>query len=137
MVGSILGKIGWDGKRLFEKSRMEVKDCHLRNCSQFCLRSRMRWIINCCVFIYNDDVSEALTPNSLLYGRKLEFENKSVDEGHFEVAEGNVNCGWENVRCKSWKFDGLREISCKKAGKGGSEIRVVDAMVIGEHTGGG
>ena len=101
MGGSILGKIGWDGKRLFEKSRMEVKDCRLRNCSQFRLRSRMRWIINCCVFIYNDDVSEVLTPNSLLYGRKLEFENKCVDEGHFEVAEGDVNCGWENVWCKS------------------------------------
>ena len=53
----------------------------------------MRRIINCCVFIYNNDVSEALTPNSLLYGRRLKFENKSVDEGHFEVAEGNVNCG--------------------------------------------
>ena len=49
--------------------------------------------MNCCVFIYNDDVSEVLTPNSLLYGRKLEFENKCVDEGHFEVAEGDVNCG--------------------------------------------
>ena len=36
-------------------------------------------------------MSEVLTANSLLYGRKLEFRNKCVDEGHFEVAEGDVN----------------------------------------------
>ena len=40
-------------------------------------------------FMYDDDVSEVLTPNSLLYDRKLEFENKCVDEGYFELAEGN------------------------------------------------
>ena len=40
-------------------------------------------------FMYDDDVSEVLTPNSVLYGRKLEFENKCVDEGYFKVAEGN------------------------------------------------
>ena len=38
-------------------------------------------------FMYDDGVSEVLTPNSLLYGRKLEFENKCVDEEYFEVAE--------------------------------------------------
>ena len=31
-------------------------------------------------FMYDDDVSEVLTLNSLLYGRKLEFENKCFDE---------------------------------------------------------
>ena len=31
--------------------------------------------------MYDDDVSEVLMPNSLLYSRKLEFENKCVDEG--------------------------------------------------------
>ena len=31
-------------------------------------------------FMYDDDVSEVLTPNSLLFGRKLEFENNCVDE---------------------------------------------------------
>ena len=40
-------------------------------------------------FMHDDDVSEILTPNSLLYGRKLEFENKCVDAGYFEAAEGN------------------------------------------------
>ena len=40
-------------------------------------------------FMYDDDVSEVLTPNSLLYGRNLEFKNKCVDEEHFEVSEGN------------------------------------------------
>ena len=41
-------------------------------------------------FMYDEDVSEILTPNSLLYGRKLEFEeNKCVDVGYFEVPEGN------------------------------------------------
>ena len=37
--------------------------------------------------MYDDDVFEVLTLNSLLYGTKLEFKNKCVDEG-------------ENVRCK-------------------------------------
>ena len=40
-------------------------------------------------FVYDNDVSEVLTANSLLYGRTLEFENKCVDEGYFEVFEGN------------------------------------------------
>ena len=38
-------------------------------------------------FMY--DASEVLTPNSLLHGRWFEFENKCVDEGYFEVGEGN------------------------------------------------
>ena len=37
-------------------------------------------------FMY--DVSEILTPNNLLCGL-LEFENKCVDEGYFEISEGN------------------------------------------------
>ena len=40
-------------------------------------------------FMYDHDVPEVLTPNSLFYGRKLEFENECVDEGYFEVVEGN------------------------------------------------
>ena len=32
-------------------------------------------------FMYDDDVFEVLTLNSLLYGTKLEFENKYVGEG--------------------------------------------------------
>ena len=32
-------------------------------------------------FMYDDDVFEVLTLNSLLYGTKLEFENKCVGEG--------------------------------------------------------
>ena len=39
--------------------------------------------------MYDDNVSEVLTTNSLLYGRKLEFENKCVGESYFEVTEGN------------------------------------------------
>ena len=39
--------------------------------------------------MYDDDVSDILTPNSLLYGGKLEFENKCADAGYFEAAEGN------------------------------------------------
>ena len=34
-------------------------------------------------FMYHDDASKVLTPNSLLYVMKLEFENKCVDEGYF------------------------------------------------------
>ena len=54
-----------------------MKDCRLQNG----LNNRPL------CFMYNDDVSEVLTRNSLLYGRKLEFENKCVDEEYFEVTE--------------------------------------------------
>ena len=40
-------------------------------------------------FMYDGDLPEVFTQNSLLYGRKLEFQNKCVDEEYFEVAEGN------------------------------------------------
>ena len=88
------------------------------------------------------DVSEILTPNSLLCGL-LEFENKCVDEGYFEISEGNEL--WLR-KCVVWKvagsfwlmchreyLDGLREItSCRKVGKGASEIRVGDVVVTEE-----
>ena len=57
-------------------------------------------------FMYHDDVSEVLTPNSLLYDRKLEFENKCVDERYFEVAEGNElwlrTCAVQKVVKRFW-----------------------------------
>ena len=94
-------------------------------------------------FMYDDDVSEVLTSNSLLYGRKLEFENKCVDEGYFEVTEGNElwlrKCAVQKVVESFWLMwhreylDGLREIrSCRKVGKAAYEIRVGDAVVIEE-----
>ena len=56
--------------------------------------------------MYHDDVSEVLTPNSLLYDRKLEFENKCVDERYFEVAEGNElwlrTCAVQKVVKRFW-----------------------------------
>ena len=93
--------------------------------------------------MYDDDVSEVLTPSSLLCGRKLEFENKCVDEGYFEVVEGNEvwlrKCAVQKVVESFWLMwhreylDGLREIiNCGKAGKGASEIRVGDVVVIEE-----
>ena len=70
-------------------------------------------------FMYDDDMSEVLTPNSLMYGRKLEFENKCVDEGYFEVIERNElwlrKCAVQKVAASSWLMwhreylDGLRE----------------------------
>ena len=36
-------------------------------------------------FMYDDDVPKVLTPDSLLYGRKLEFESKCIDEGYFWI----------------------------------------------------
>ena len=51
-------------------------------------------------FMYDDNVSEVLTPNSLLYGRKLEFVKKHVDEGYFEVAEGNKFVAEKKLQCK-------------------------------------
>ena len=85
-------------------------------------------------FMYDDDVSEVLTPNSLLYDRKLEFENKCVDEGYFELAEENEL--WLRSFWLMWYreyLDGLREIrSCRKAGQGASKIRVGDVVVIKE-----
>ena len=88
------------------------------------------------------DVSEILTPNSLLCGL-LEFENKCVDEGYFEISERNelwlrkfvVEKVVESF-CLLWHreyLDGLREItSCKKVGKRASEIRVGDVVVTEE-----
>ena len=38
--------------------------------------------------------------NSLLYGRKLAFEHKCVDEGYFEVPEGNELC---LIKCAAQK----------------------------------
>ena len=36
-------------------------------------------------FMYDDDVYEVSTPNSLLYGKRLEFEKKCVDEGYLKL----------------------------------------------------
>ena len=90
-------------------------------------------------FTYDDDVSEILTSNSLLYGRKLEFENKCVDAGYIEVDEGNDlwlrKCAMKIVESfwLMWHreyLDGFREISGRKVGLGASEIRVGDVAVI-------
>ena len=125
-------------------------------------------------FLYDDNISEILTPNNLLYGRKLEFENKCVyegcsdyvsqvlmpnnsfmhgrkmefenkcvDEGCFEFAEGNdlwlKKCVVQKVVERFWLMwhgkylDGLRKIIIyRKVGKGASEIRVSDVVVIEE-----
>ena len=91
--------------------------------------------------MYDDDVPRVLTPNSLLNGGKLEFENKCVDEGYFEVVGGNKlwlrKCAVQKIFESFWLMwhqeylDGLREIrSCRKVGKGASEIRVDDVVVI-------
>ena len=91
--------------------------------------------------MYDDDVSEVLMPNSLLYSRKLEFKNKCVDEGYFEVVERNEfwlrKCAVQKVVESFWLtwhreyLDGLKEIrSCRKVGKEASEIRVGDVVVI-------
>ena len=94
-------------------------------------------------FMYDDDVFEVLTPNSLFYGRKLEFEIKCVEEEYFEVAEGNEvwlrKCVVQKVAESFWLIwhreylDGLREIrKCRKVGKGSSEVRVSDVVMIEE-----
>ena len=72
--------------------------------------------------------AEVFTPNSLLYGGKLEFENKCVDEGYFEAAEGSELWLRKNAVQKvvesfwmMWHREylhGLREIrSYRKVGK--------------------
>ena len=73
----------------------------------------------------------------------LEFENKCVDEGYFEVTEGSElwlrKCAVQKVVESFWLvwhreyLDGLREIrSCRKVGKEASQIRVGDVVVIEE-----
>ena len=90
-------------------------------------------------FMYDDNVPEVLTPNSLLYNRKLEFVNKSVDEGSFEVAEGNglwlKNCAVQKVVeifSLMWHQEYLDDLTktknCRKAGKGASNMG--DVVVI-------
>ena len=93
--------------------------------------------------MYDDDVSEVLTPNILLYGRKLKYKNKCVDKGYFNVTEGKElwlrKCAVQNVVESFWLMwyreylDGLRETgSCRKVGKGAFEIKVGDVVVIEE-----
>ena len=83
------------------------------------------------------------TPNSLWYGKKLDFENKCVDEGYFQVSERNVlwlrKCAVQKVVESFWLMwhqkylDGMREIrSCRKVGKRASEIKLGDVAVIEE-----
>ena len=43
-------------------------------------------------FVYDDDVSDVLTPNCLLYGRNLDCENEIVEEIDFRVMEGSDLC---------------------------------------------
>ena len=93
-------------------------------------------------FVYDDDVSDILTPNCLLYGRNLDRENKIVEEIDFGVIE--VSDLWErkvalqNVVEHFWSvwyreyLSGLREQSCKSLGKGAVVIKVDDVVVIGE-----
>ena len=40
-------------------------------------------------FVYDDDVSDILMPNCLLYGRNLDCENKIVKDTDFGVIEGS------------------------------------------------
>ena len=91
-------------------------------------------------FVYDDDKSEVLTPNCLLYGRNLLTCNKVVEE--VELNE-NVDlwerkCTVQKVLEEFWLvwhreyLDGLREQSCKSLGRGATEIKVGDVVVIGE-----
>ena len=75
----------------------------------------------------------------------LEFENKCVDKGYFEVAEGNElwlrKCVVQKVVESFWLvwhreyLDGLREIrSCRKVGKEAFQIRVGDVVVTEEDS---
>ena len=93
-------------------------------------------------FVYDDDVSDILTPNCLLYGRNLDRENKIVEEIDFGVIEGSDlwerKVALQNVVKYFWSawyreyLSSLREQSCKSLGKGAAVIKVGDVVVIGE-----
>ena len=92
--------------------------------------------------VYDDDMSDVLTPNCLLYGRNLDPENKIVEEIDFGVIEGSDlwegKVALQNVVEHIWSvwyreyLSGLREQSCKSLGRRAAVIKVGDVVVIGE-----
>ena len=93
-------------------------------------------------FVYDDDVSDVLTPNCLLHGRSLDRENKIVEKIDFGVMEGSDlwerKIALQNVVDNFWSvwyreyLRGLREQSCESFGRGAAVIKVGDVVVIGE-----
>ena len=93
-------------------------------------------------FVYDDDVSDVLRPNCLLYGRNLDRENEIVEEIDFRIMEGSDlwerKIALQNVVEHFWSvwyreyLNGLQEHSCKSLGRGAAVIKVGDVMVIGE-----
>ena len=92
-------------------------------------------------FVYDDDVSDFLTPNCLLYGRNLDCENKIVEEIDFGVIGSDLwerNFALQNVVEHFWSvwyreyLNGLREQSCKSLGTVAAVIKVGDVVVIRE-----
>ena len=92
--------------------------------------------------VYDDDMSDVLTPNCLLYGRNLDPENKIVEEIDFGVIEGSDlwegKVALQNVVEHIWSvwyreyLSGLREQSCKSLGGGAAVVKVRDVVVIEE-----
>ena len=50
-------------------------------------------------FMYDDDVSEVLTPNSLLYGRTWSLKINVLMRNILKFLK-EMSCGRENMRCK-------------------------------------
>ena len=92
--------------------------------------------------VYDDDVSDVLTPNCLLYGRNLNRENKIVEEIDFGVMEEcdlwEKKFALENVVKHFWSvwyreyLNGLPEQNCTSLGRGAAVIKIGDVLMIGE-----
>ena len=92
--------------------------------------------------VYDDDMSDVLTPNCLLYGRNLDPENKIVEEIDFGLIEGSDlrerKVALQNVVEHIWSvwyreyLSGLQEQSYKSLGRRAAVIKVGDVVVIGE-----
>ena len=95
-------------------------------------------VLNNCplCLVYDDDVSDVLTPNCFSYGRSLDRANKIVEEIDFGVMEGSDL--WEKIVLqnvvKHFWSDWYREQSCKSLGRGAAVIKVGDVVVIREDT---
>ena len=72
MVYTVLGALNWAGRTLFEKSITEnyirLLQTVIREI-ELILNSRPLRVL------YDDDMEQVLTPNHLLFGRKLNLEN--------------------------------------------------------------
>ena len=89
--------------------------------------------------IYDDDVEETLTPNHLLFGRRLESTN--VNDNNFNPNAPSISCGYKHLNkilnhfWKRWSKEYLatiRDLQKVKANKGVLDNKFDDIVLIAQ-----